>query len=70
MRTLKQINAVYEKIIHCDDLNERVKCLKLTSLISELEKDYKLLEQRTVEWVALHRKISNSRTSNSRLLRH
>ena len=61
MRTLKQINAVYEKIIH-SDISERVQAIKLASLMSEMEKDSKLSEQRTVEWVALYRKLSNCRT--------
>lgn len=65
MRTLKQINAVYEKIIH-SDIIERVQAIKLASLMSEMEKNYKLSEQRTVEWVALYRKLSNSRISNNR----
>ena len=41
MRTLKQINAVYEKIFHSDDLSERVKGMKLDSLMKML-KDYNI----------------------------
>ena len=63
MRTLKQINAVYEKIILSDDLSERVRGIKLASLMSEMIKDYNISEQSKVEWVALYRKISNCRTS-------
>jgi len=61
MRTLKQINAVYEKVIH-SDLSERIQGIKLASLMSEMEKDSKLSEQRTEEWVALYSKLSNFRT--------
>ncbi|MEY8191102.1 hypothetical protein AB4X15_15785 [Peribacillus simplex] len=50
MRTLKQINAVYERIIHCDELNERVKGMKLASLMSEMEKDFKIPAQRNEAW--------------------
>ncbi|TCN20454.1 hypothetical protein EV146_11473 [Mesobacillus foraminis] len=69
MRTLRQINAVYEKIL-CSDMNERVKKKKFASLIREIKKDYHIpliinkdWEQDHLEVMALYRKIEISRDS-------
>jgi hypothetical protein len=67
MRTLRQINAVYEKILH-SEMNERVKVKKLASLMKGIERDYKMPKRRNEDWekqheavMALYQKIRLSR---------
>lgn len=67
MRTLRQINAVYEYIIH-SDLSDRIKALKLSKLMMEMERGYGIPMIRDRDWekenkavVAMYRKISRSR---------
>ncbi|WP_053363585.1 hypothetical protein [Bacillus sp. FJAT-27251] len=64
MRTLKQINAVYEKIMD-SDLSDRVKSLKLQKLLNEMVRTYSIpanpSDQNTSdEVIALYRKISEN----------
>lgn len=69
MRTLRQIKAVYEKVLHAE-MNERVKGIKLASLMKEIERDYNMPIRRDEDWekqnhevMALYRKISISKGS-------
>ncbi|WP_156183146.1 hypothetical protein [Mesobacillus campisalis] len=64
MRTLKQINAVYEKIMD-SDLSDRVKSLKLQKLLNEMIRTYNIPanmsdQNATDDVTALYRKISES----------
>ena len=58
MRTLKQLNAVCDKIIHADT-SDRVKVIKLKWLLAEMERTYKItaLEEKNPEVMLLYRKI-------------
>jgi hypothetical protein len=56
MRTLRQINAVYEQIIH-SDMSARVKALKLKKLLSELVRDYKIPELKLESFKKEHPEI-------------
>ncbi|WP_174733214.1 hypothetical protein [Mesobacillus harenae] len=65
MRTFRQLNAVFEKIIN-SDMPDRVKNLKLMKLLSEIVRDYKIndkqweeCEKENPEVISLYRKISN-----------
>ncbi|PLT29897.1 hypothetical protein [Peribacillus deserti] len=67
MRTLRQINAVYEHIIQ-SNLNERIKEMKLASLMREMERDYHIPLVIYEDWkkeneqvMALYRKIAKRR---------
>jgi hypothetical protein len=64
MRTLKQINAVYEKIMD-SDLADRVKSLKLQKLLNEMVRTYNFPanmsdQDATDEVSALYRKIAEN----------
>lgn len=67
MRTLKEINADYEKVLH-SNLSSREKTTKYVELMNELEQTYKIpalkdetYERENKKIVALYRKISMSR---------
>ena len=67
MRTLKEINADYEKILHSELTNDE-KMLKYVELMNELERTYKVpaikdetYERENKKVIALYRKISMSR---------
>lgn len=67
MRTLKEINADYEKVLQ-SDLSSREKTKKYVELMNELEQTYKIpalkdetYERENKKVVALYRKISMSR---------
>jgi len=67
MRTLKEINADYEKVLH-SNLSSREKTKKYVELMNELEQTYKIpalkdetYERENKKVVALYRKISMSR---------
>ena len=67
MRTLKEINADYEKVLQ-SDLSSREKTKKYVELMNELERTYKIpalkdetYERENKKVIALYRKISMSR---------
>lgn len=67
MRTLKEINADYEKVLQ-SDLSSEEKTKKYVELMNELERAYKIpvlkdqaYERENKKVVALYRKISMSR---------
>ena len=67
MRSLKEINADYEKVLH-SNLSSREKTKKYVELMNELEQTYKIpalkdetYERENKKVVALYRKISMSR---------
>lgn len=67
MRTLKEINADYEKVLH-SDLSSQEKTTKYVELMNELEQTYKVpalkdetYERENKKVIALYRKISMSR---------
>ena len=67
MRTLKEINADYEKVLQ-SDLSIREKTKKYVELMNELERAYKIpvlkdeaYERENKKVIALYRKISMSR---------
>lgn len=67
MRSLKEINADYEKVLH-SNLSSREKTKKYVELMDELERTYKIpvlkdqaYERENKKVVALYRKISMSR---------
>lgn len=67
MRTLKEINADYEKVLH-SNLSNREKTTKYVELMNELERTYKIpvlkdetYERENKKVIALYRKISMSR---------
>ena len=67
MRTLKEINADYEKVLQ-SDLSSREKTKKYVELMNELERTYKVpvlkdeaYERENKKVIALYRKISMSR---------
>jgi hypothetical protein len=67
MRTLKEINADYEKVLQ-SDLSSEEKTKKYVELMNELEQTYKIpalkdetYERENKKVVALYRKISMSR---------
>lgn len=67
MRTLKEINADYENVLH-SNLSSQEKTTKYVELMNELERTYKVpaLKDETYERdnkkvIALYRKISMSR---------
>ena len=67
MRTLKEINADYEKVLQ-SDLSSREKTKKYVELMNELERAYKIpalkdeaYERENKKVIALYRKISMSR---------
>lgn len=67
MRTLKEINADYEKVLQ-SDLSSEEKTKKYVELLNELEQTYKIpalkdetYERENKKVVALYRKISMSR---------
>jgi len=67
LRTLKEINADYEKILHSELTNDE-KMLKYVELMNELERTYKVpaikdetYERENKKVIALYRKISMSR---------
>lgn len=67
MRTLKEINADYEKVLH-SNLSSREKTTKYVELMNELEQTYKIpalkdeaYERENKKVIALYRKISMSR---------
>ena len=67
MRTLKEINADYEKVLQ-SDLSSREKTKKYVELMNELEQTYKIpalkdetYERENKKVIALYRKISMSR---------
>lgn len=67
MRTLKEINADYEKVLH-SNLSSREKTKKYVELMNELEQTYNIpalkdetYERENKKVVALYRKISMSR---------
>jgi membrane protein insertase Oxa1/YidC/SpoIIIJ len=58
---------VYEKILH-SEMNERVKGMKLASLMKEIERDYKIPIRKSEDWekanqeiMAIYRRIEISR---------
>lgn len=67
MRTLKEINADYEKVLH-SNLSSREKTTKYVELMNELEQTYKIpvlkdqaYERENKKVISLYRKISMSR---------
>ncbi|HDX9577671.1 TPA: hypothetical protein ROX88_001168 [Bacillus pseudomycoides] len=66
-RTLAQVHSEYESIIH-SNLGENEKTLKLSNLMTEMERTYKIPLLQNVQWekenpavIAMYRKISMSR---------
>ena len=57
MRTLRQINAVCEKIIQ-SDMPNRVKTHKLTKLMTEMEKKFQIPLTRNEHWERENEAIS------------
>jgi hypothetical protein len=68
MRTARQLNAVYEKIIS-SDMSAHVKFLKLSTLIAEIERTYQLSslteeeKREKASIIALYEKINLSKKS-------
>lgn len=67
MRTLKEINADYENVLH-SNLSSQEKTTKYVELMNELERTYKVpaikdeaYERENKKVIALYRKISMSR---------
>lgn len=67
MRTLKEINADYENVLH-GNLSSQEKTTKYVELMNELERTYKVpalkdetYERENKKVIALYRKISMSR---------
>jgi hypothetical protein len=67
-RTLAEINADYESILHSSSLTNYRKAVKFADLLTEMEGSYKVPMLRNPEWekqnkpvIALYRKISLSR---------
>ena len=67
MRSLKEINADYEKVLR-SNLSSREKTKKYVELMNELERTYKIpalkdeaYERENKKVIALYRKISMSR---------
>ena len=58
MRTLKQLNAVCDKIIN-SDTSDRVKAIKLKGLLAEMERTLKtpVHEEKNPELLLLYRKV-------------
>lgn len=58
MRTLKQLNAVCDKIIN-SDTSDRVKTIKLKGLLAEMERTFKtpVHEENNPELMLLYRKV-------------
>lgn len=61
MRTPKQINAVYEKLMN-SNISPRVKEVKLRGLLREMERTFNILNNKDVEVIALYEKIQDSIT--------
>ncbi|WP_040209694.1 hypothetical protein [Neobacillus jeddahensis] len=68
MRTLGEINQVYEEILH-SSVNEPYKSTRLAALMTEMELTFNIPSLRNPSWegknrpvIALYRKISMSRT--------
>jgi len=61
MRTLKQLNAVCDKIIY-SDTSDRVKAIKLKGLLAEMERTFKtpIHEESNPELLLLYRKVFGS----------
>jgi hypothetical protein len=67
-RTLSEINADYENILHSTSLTNYKKAVKFSDLLTEMEGSYNVPMLRNQEWenqnkavIALYRKISLSR---------
>jgi hypothetical protein len=61
MRTPRQINTVYGKIINAN-MSPRVKGIKLRGLLSEMERTFNIPNNKDVEVKALYQKILDSIT--------
>lgn len=61
MRTPRQINTVYGKIIN-SNMSPRVKGIKLRGLLSEMERTFNIPNNKDVEVKALYQKILDSIT--------
>ena len=71
-RTLSEINADYESILHSSALTNDQKAVKFADLLTEMERSHKVPMLRNPEWesrkkaaIALFRKISLSRAINN-----